>query len=74
MQVSRTGPACPRDPKFGGCGSILNIVAEPRLNHQVEVLEGVMAAESSFALRSFFRKLRQQGREVEASDPFDPDS
>jgi len=60
----------PRDPKFGGCGSVLNVLAEPRLNHQVEVQEGVLAAESSFALRRFFRQLRAQGREAETPIPF----
>lgn len=63
----------PRDPKFGACGSVLNVVEAPRLNHQVEVIEGVLAAESSFALRSFFRKLRQQNREAASEDPFDED-
>ena len=61
----------PRDPKFGACGSVLNVVEAPRLNHHVEVVEGIMAAESSFALRSFFRQLRKQGREAAAADPFD---
>jgi len=61
----------PRDPKFGACGSVLNVVEMPRLNHQVEVTEGILADESSFALRQFFRRLRQQGREASAADPFD---
>jgi tRNA(adenine34) deaminase len=61
----------PRDPKFGACGSVLNVVEMPRLNHQVEVVEGVLAAESRFALRQFFRRLRQAGREAAADDPFD---
>ena len=47
-----------RDPKFGGCGSVLDVVAEPRLNHRVEVVEGILAEESAFALRRFFRQLR----------------
>ena len=63
----------PRDPKFGGCGSVLNVVAQPKLNHQVEVVEGVMVAESTFALRSFFRKLRQKGDETGLPDPFEGD-
>ena len=63
----------PRDPKFGGCGSVLNVLAEPRLNHQVEVVEGVLVAESRFALRRFFQQLRQQGREGPAPDPFESD-
>jgi len=61
----------PRDPKFGACGSVLNVVDVPRLNHQVEVVEDVLAAESRFALRQFFRRLRQQGRESQSVDPFE---
>jgi tRNA(adenine34) deaminase len=61
----------PRDPKFGACGSVLNVVEMPRLNHQVEVVEGVLAAESSFALRQFFRRLRQEGRDAPATDPYE---
>jgi tRNA(adenine34) deaminase len=63
----------PRDPKFGACGSVLNVVDMPRLNHQVEVVEGVLAAESRFALRQFFRRLRTAGREAAADDPFEDD-
>jgi tRNA(adenine34) deaminase len=63
----------PRDPKFGACGSILNVVEAPGLNHRVEVIEGVLAAESRFALRSFFRQLRKQGRDAPVADPFDPE-
>jgi tRNA(adenine34) deaminase len=61
----------PRDPKFGACGSVLDVVDVPRLNHRVDVVEGVLAAESSFALRQFFRRVRQQGREAPVGDPFD---
>jgi tRNA(adenine34) deaminase len=60
----------PRDPKFGACGSVLNVVEMPRLNHQVEVVEGVLAAESRFALRQFFRRRRQEKRETSFEDPF----
>jgi len=64
----------PRDPKFGACGSILNVVEAPRLNHRVDVTEGVLADESKFALRQFFRRLRTQGREVAPGDPFETES
>ena len=62
----------PRDPKFGACGSVMDVLGVPRLNHHVEVIEGVLAAESSFALRTFFRRLRAQGGSDEA-DPFADD-
>jgi tRNA(adenine34) deaminase len=61
----------PRDPKFGACGSVMNVVEMPRLNHQVEVIEGVLAAESRFALRQFFRRLRQENRQSSTSNPFE---
>ena len=64
----------PRDPKFGGCGSVLNVLDQVRLNHRVEWLDGVLAEESRFVLRRFFRELRRQGREVAAPDPFDDET
>jgi len=63
----------PRDPKFGGCVSVLNVLDQARLNHQVEQVEGILAEESRFVLRRFFRELRRQGREVAAVDPFPDD-
>ena len=42
------------DPKTGGCGSVVNLFAEPKLNHHATVLSGVMANESATLLRSFF--------------------
>lgn len=61
----------PRDPKFGACGSVLNVIEAPRLNHRVQVTEGVLAEESRFALRQFFRRVRARGREAAVSDPFE---
>ncbi|OGC43783.1 tRNA-specific adenosine deaminase [candidate division WOR-3 bacterium RBG_13_43_14] len=48
-----------RDEKFGGCGSIFNIVQEKKLNHQIEIVEGVMAAEAASLMKSFFEKKRK---------------
>lgn len=48
------------DQKGGGCGSIVNIPQEERLNHRVEVIGGVMAKESRALLQSFFRGLREK--------------
>jgi len=48
------------DPKAGACGSIMNISSEPRLNHRVEVVGGLFAAESQTLLQDFFRRLRQE--------------
>jgi tRNA(adenine34) deaminase len=46
------------DPKAGMAGSVLDILAEPRLNHRPEVAGGLLAAEASDLLRSFFASRR----------------
>jgi len=48
-----------RDPKAGYCGSLGNLVADPRLNHRMEVTEGVLADECSRLIGQFFSDLRQ---------------
>jgi len=47
------------DPKGGGCGSLFDLVREPRLNHQIEVIGGVLEDASSSLLRTFFENLRK---------------
>lgn len=47
------------DPKFGACGSILDIPSEKRLNHHVEVIGGVMEAEVSELMKLFFQQVRK---------------
>lgn len=46
------------DPKAGMCGSVENLVCDPRLNHRVELVSGVLAEESARLLRGFFRQRR----------------
>ncbi|WP_255434508.1 tRNA adenosine(34) deaminase TadA [Auritidibacter ignavus] len=46
------------EPNTGACGSILDVLREPRFNHQVEVIAGIMAEESATLLRTFFRAHR----------------
>lgn len=46
------------DPKAGMCGSLENIVRDPRLNHRAELLGGVLAGECGDLLRDFFRQRR----------------
>ncbi len=46
------------DSKTGAAGSVLNIVQEPRLNHQVQVEGGLLALESATLLRDFFQSRR----------------
>ncbi len=47
------------DPKGGYCGSLGNLVQDPRMNHRAEVSSGVLAEESAALLRKFFAALRQ---------------
>ena len=46
------------DPKAGAAGSVLDVLAEPRLNHRPEVAGGLLAEESSALLREFFASRR----------------
>ena len=46
------------DPKAGFCGSLGNLVQDPRLNHRLEVISGVEEERSRRLLQEFFRKLR----------------
>lgn len=48
------------DPKSGACGSVLNVVEDLRLNHRLQVIRGVGAAEAAGLLRSFFARLRER--------------
>jgi len=46
------------DPKAGAAGSVLDILAEPRLNHRPAVEGGVLAPECAALLRAFFAARR----------------
>jgi tRNA(adenine34) deaminase len=46
------------DPKAGAAGSVLDVLAEPRLNHRPEVDGGLLANESAALLREFFATRR----------------
>lgn len=47
------------DPKAGACGSLYNLCADPRLNHEVELIGGVLAGRSAELLEGFFAELRK---------------
>lgn len=49
------------DSKAGACGSVLNIVENPKLNHRIQVDVGVMEEECSNLLKQFFQELRTPG-------------
>jgi tRNA(adenine34) deaminase len=46
------------DPKAGACGTLYNICADPRLNHEVEVVGGVEAEACGQLLTAFFAARR----------------
>lgn len=46
------------DPKAGAAGSVLGVLNHPQLNHQMQVVQGILAEESAELLRSFFRERR----------------
>ena len=47
------------DPKSGACGSVLNVLQDPALNHRVAVRGGLLAEESLRIMRAFFEPRRQ---------------
>jgi len=46
------------DPKTGAAGSVFDLLADPRHNHRVEVVGGVLASESGTRLTNYFRRKR----------------
>jgi tRNA(adenine34) deaminase len=50
------------EPKTGAAGSVVNLFAEPRLNHQTEVVGGVLSAECGALLSGFFGQRRREQR------------
>lgn len=56
-RIDRLVYAAP-DPKAGAAGSVLEVLNHPRLNHQMQVEQGILAEQSAELLRSFFRERR----------------
>lgn len=56
-RIARLVYATP-DPKAGACGSVLTVMNHPKLNHQVEAVQGVLAEECGKMLTEFFRARR----------------
>ena len=48
------------DPRAGACGSLYNLCADPRMNHEVAVTPGVMADEAARLLEQFFSERRDR--------------
>lgn len=56
------------DPKAGACGSVLDVIHEPRLNHRLPVESGVLADECGGLLRAFFSRKRRDNDELRAAE------
>jgi tRNA(adenine34) deaminase len=52
------------DPKAGACGSVLDVIHHPQLNHRVLVESGVLADECCSVLQDFFRARRIAGKQL----------
>lgn len=46
------------DPKAGACGSLYNLCADPRLNHEIPIRGGTLAAQAGERLVAFFAERR----------------
>ena len=51
-----------RDPKAGAVVTMMQLACDPRLNHQCEIVEGVLSTQCAERLVSFFAQLRAQGK------------
>ena len=50
------------DPKTGACGSVVNLMAEPMLNHHTKFSGGVLAQECGALLSAFFSARRKRAK------------
>jgi len=51
-----------RDPKTGACGSLYNIVQDERLNHSLDIRDGVLENDCSQMLSNFFQQRRLENK------------
>lgn len=60
-----------RDPKAGGCGSVLNIIQEEKFNHHVNLIElgdGPLKDECRDIIQNFFRDLREKQKKAKLEE------
>ncbi len=48
------------DPKAGAVDSLVDLVRDPRFNHRIEVVAGVLEADCREIVQQFFRELREE--------------
>ena len=51
-----------KDPKAGACESLYKITQDDRLNHRLNVINGVLETDSRMLLQDFFKSLRKERR------------
>ncbi|MBI4388094.1 MAG: nucleoside deaminase [Candidatus Omnitrophica bacterium] len=51
-----------QDLKLGACGSLYDLARDTRLNHQLNVVPGVLELESRILMQEFFKNLRKEKR------------
>lgn len=54
-----------KNPKAGCAGSVLDVLNEPKLNHQVDVTEGVLKEECAAIMKEFFKRFRKKEKKEE---------
>jgi tRNA(adenine34) deaminase len=59
------------DPKTGAAGSVVDLFAQPQLNHHTMLHGGLLADDCARVLRDFFAERRQQYRQRRAALPAD---
>ena len=60
------------DPKTGAAGSVIDLFANPALNHHTQLVGGVLASECGQALREFFALRREQYRQRRSGAEVEP--
>jgi tRNA(adenine34) deaminase len=50
------------DPKAGCAGTLMNLLQEPRFNHEAEVIQGILEESCKTILSQFFKSLREKRR------------
>ena len=63
-----------RDPKTGACGSVVDVMAERRLNHHTAVQGGLLAEDCAGLLSDFFATRRAAARRAAAGSAEGPDA
>ena len=54
-----------KNPKAGCAGSVLDVLNEPKLNHQVDVTEGVLKEACAAMMKEFFKRFRKKEKKEE---------